>query len=340
METTATSDIAKLDIHQLVTDILDTVDKDREREIITRRFGLHGRKETLEEIGGALGITRERVRQIEKHTLLRLQQLEHPHMESIRNHFVSILEKLGRIAPLHEVAHHSGTDKHAHINFLAHLVPDIAVIIDNDHFHHSLALHQHHDHKTLKQLRDDLVKTVEKMGEPINLDALHEKFSGQLEKHHLHGLARSTKGLAQLDDKWGLDTWPAVNPKSIRDKIFVILQRQQKPMHFNEIAEEIKKSDFKRKDVTTQAIHNELIKDKRFILVGRGIYALREWGFNTGTVADVIKDILHKESPLHRDEIIKRVLEQRHVKPTTIILNLQGKDQFKRVAKATYALNE
>ena len=44
--------------------------------------------------------------------------------------------------------------------------------------------------------------------------------------------------------------------------------------------------------------------------------------------------------PLHRDEIVKRVLKSRHVKETTILLNLQGKPQFKRVAKATYALAE
>ena len=109
-------------------------------------------------------------------------------------------------------------------------------------------------------------------------------------------------------------------------------------MHFTEIATAIKESDFKRRDVTTQAIHNELIKDGRFVLVGRGIYALAEWGYSQGTVADIIANILKKESPLHRDEIVKRVLKQRHVKPTTIILNLQGKDKFKRVAKATYAL--
>lgn len=112
-------------------------------------------------------------------------------------------------------------------------------------------------------------------------------------------------------------------------------------MHFNEIADAIKKSDFKRKDVTTQAIHNELIKDKRFVLIGRGIYALKEWGYSRGTVADIIAEVLKKAGePLHRDEIVKQVLKSRHVKETTILLNLQGKPQFKRVAKATYALAE
>ena len=112
-------------------------------------------------------------------------------------------------------------------------------------------------------------------------------------------------------------------------------------MHFSEIAKAIKDSDFKRKDVTKQAIHNELIKDKRFVLIGRGIYALDNWGFSKGTVADIITGVLREASePLHRDEIVKRVLKSRQVKETTILLNLQSKSQFKRVAKATYSLDE
>ena len=130
-----------------------------------------------------------------------------------------------------------------------------------------------------------------------------------------------------------------VNPKNIRDKIYVILHENGSHMHFNEIAAAIRESDFKRKDVTTQAIHNELIKDKRFVLIGRGIYALQEWGYKKGTVADMITEVLEEAGePLHRDEIVKRVLKKRHVKETTILLNLQGKPQFKRTAKATYGL--
>ena len=56
-----------------VNDILGVIEQDREREIITRRFGLFDRKETLEQIGELLGITRERVRQLEKAILIRLK---------------------------------------------------------------------------------------------------------------------------------------------------------------------------------------------------------------------------------------------------------------------------
>jgi hypothetical protein len=159
--------------------------------------------------------------------------------------------------------------------------------------------------------------------------------------NYVRALASISKLLAHLKDSWGLVKWPTVNPKNIRDKIYVILAENGKPMHFSEISESIKDSSFKRKDVTTQAIHNELIKDKRFVLIGRGIYALDSWGFSKGTVSDIISDVLRaSETPLHRDEIVKRVLKSRQVKETTILLNLQSKPQFKRVAKATYALQE
>ena len=83
-------------------------------------------------------------------------------------------------------------------------------------------------------------------------------------------------------------------------------------------------------------MHNELIRDKRFVLIGRGIYALSEWGYNSGVVEDVIEEVLISAGkPMHKDDIIVEVMKRRMVKETTILLNLQ-KDRFKRVARATY----
>lgn len=339
MATTATDN--KLDVKQVTNDVLGSIDKEREREIISRRFGLKGRKETLEEIGNLLGITRERVRQIEKQVVQRLQAAKHPHYESVRQSYSKHLEELGRVAPVSELAERLGASDqsgHAQVSFLAALVPEFVVIYDNDDFYHTVAIKKYHDAPKLHELNQELTETIKGIGKPTTIGEIATKMPSGLEEQHVHGLARSAKGVTNLERKWGLISWPLVNPKSIRDKIYVILQKHGQPMHFTEIAKAIKDSDFKRKDVTTQAIHNELIKDDRFVLVGRGIYALAEWGYARGTVADVITGILKKESPLHRDEIVRRVLDQRQVKPTTIILNLQGKKQFKRVAKATYAL--
>lgn len=346
-DATAASASPELDLEKSVKDILDTIDRDREREIVSRRFGLYDRRETLEQIGDLLGITRERVRQLEKAIMTRLKAVAEddlPHIKDVERTFVQHLHELGRVARVHDLSEKvtGKTDDRtkAHVSFLATLSPNIAVIDENDYYHHSVGIAEHHDDKQIKAYVDDIAKKIKEHGKPLTAVELHAKTDHQ-HPDHVKAFASVSKRLATLNGVWGLIKWPTVNPKNIRDKIYVILSENGKPMHFSEIAGSIKDSEFKRKDVTTQAIHNELIKDKRFVLIGRGIYALKEWGYSRGTVADVIADVLREEKgPLHRDEIVKRVLKSRQVKETTILLNLQGKPQFKRVAKATYELDE
>jgi predicted Zn-ribbon and HTH transcriptional regulator len=338
-----------VDFTTTVNDILAIIDQEREREIITRRFGLYDRKETLEQIGELLGITRERVRQLEKAILIRLkiaiEDGKVPSSASLEKQIVRQLTEMGRVARVSDLADRllggkSDARDRARIAFVAELSPNLTVVNENDNYHHAVGIADYGDEKKLKGQIDEIVKTIKKHGEPLTIDQL----DGQLNYEHpdhVRALASVSKLLAHLKENWGLVKWPTVNPKNIRDKIYVILAENGKPLHFSEIAEAIKDSSFKRKDVTTQAIHNELIKDKRFVLIGRGIYALDSWGFSKGTVADIIVDVLKQaDEPLHRDEIVKRVLKSRQVKETTILLNLQSKSQFKRVAKATYALNQ
>ena len=336
---------SSVDLKSHIKDILATIDQEREREIITRRFGIYDRRETLEQIGELLGITRERVRQLEKAILTKLKTATSA--GKIKN--IAILEKtiirslteLGRVARVndltdHIINHPSNQRERAYIAFISELAPNITVISENDNYHNSVAIREYGDEKKIRANVDEIVKTIKKHGEPLSIEKLHDKLSYE-HPNHVKAHASISKKLAHLKDNWGLIKWPTVNPKNIRDKIYVILADNGKPMHFSDIAKSIKNSTFKRKNVTTQAIHNELIKDKRFVLIGRGIYALDNWGFSRGTVSDIIAGILKKsEIPMHRDQIVEQVLKNRQVKETTILLNLQNKTEFKRVAKATY----
>lgn len=336
-----------IDLKAGVNEILSIIDQEREREIITRRFGLYDRRETLEQIGELLGITRERVRQLEKAILIRLkiaaEEGKLGTVVSLEKVFIRNLTELGRIARVQDLADRllgKKTDQRerAHVAFIAELSPGLTVVSENDNYFHAVAIREYGDEKKIRTSVDEIVKAVKKHGEPLTIEQLHDQLSYE-HPTHVRALASVSKLLAHLKDSWGLIKWPTVNPKNIRDKIYVILAENTNPMHFSEIASSIKDSSFKRKDVTTQAIHNELIKDKRFVLIGRGIYALDSWGFSKGTVSDIIIAVLRgSDVPLHRDEIVKRVLKSRQVKETTILLNLQSKPQFKRVAKATYAL--
>ncbi len=338
----------RLNIEKIVNDILGTIDREREREIVARRYGLFDRKETLEQIGELLGITRERVRQLEKAVVARLKATAHakqlPHMYEVQETFKKEIEAMGKVARVSELSKTLSKDNtridQARISFLAHLCPELVVIDDNDHYHHAVGIKETHDEKQIKDHVGKIIEVIKTIGEPVDGTKVAEAV-GNSDPKHAVALASTSKSLASLNGRWGLIKWPMVNPKNIRDKIYVILHEAEKHMHFNEISEAIKGSEFKRKDVTTQAIHNELIKDKRFVLIGRGIYALKEWGYEKGTVADIITEVLQKANePMHRDDIVREVLKSRHVKETTILLNLQGKPQFKRVAKATYSLAE
>ena len=330
-------------------DILNVIDQEREREIITRRFGLFDRRETLEQIGELLGITRERVRQLEKAILIRLKiaadEGKVPAIHEVERLIIRDLSENGRVGRVQDIASRLvGTvptaETKAHIAFVAELSPKLTSISENDNYFQGVGIVENGDEKKVRAQVDEIVKTIKKHGEPIDVETLHGMLT-QESPSQVRALASLSKLLASLKDVWGLVKWPTVNPKNIRDKIYVILADNGKPMHFSDIAGHIKDSDFKRKDVTTQAIHNELIKDKRFVLIGRGIYALDSWGYSKGTVSDIITKVLKKAGePLHRDEIVKRVLKSRQVKETTILLNLQSKSEFKRVAKATYTLAE
>lgn len=334
-------------LKKAISGSLKIIEQDREKEIISRRFGLTGRKETLEQIGEMLSITRERVRQLEKAILIRLQitaeENQIPELNAAEKLLIRNLTEMGRIARVSALAdkiygRKATNREQTGIFFIATFSKNLTIIDENDKYFASVGIAEYGNSLEVRTKVDEIVKLIKANKEPMTLDELDEKLNYE-HPDYIKAMASISKLLAHLNDRWGLAKWPSVNPKNIRDKIYVILETKKEPMHFSDIAKEIKESNFKRKNVTVQAIHNELIKDARFILIGRGIYALSSWGYKKGTIADIIRLILEKsEKPLTREEIVKQVLHMRKVKETTILLNLQNKKLFKKVDKNLYTL--
>ncbi len=326
---------------------LKVIEEDREKEIIIRRFGLKKSKETLEQIGETLSITRERVRQLEKAVLIHLKIVaedgEIPELAASEKLLVRNLTETGRVSRLNDLAdkiygRKTTAQERAGIYFIAHFSKNLTVVEENDNYYVSIGIADYGSSTEIKRRVDEIVKVIKKNKKPMTLDELDNCLDYE-HPDHIKAIASISKHLATLNGLWGLTRWPAVNPKNIRDKIFVILEVKKEPMHFSEIAKEIKESNFKRKNVTVQAIHNELIKDPRFVLIGRGIYALSTWGYKKGTISEIIQSILEKsDKPMAREEIVKKVLKTRKVKETTILLNLQNKKLFKKVDKNSYTL--
>ena len=294
-----------------------------------------------------LSITRERVRQLEKAILIRLQisaeENEIPELAAAEKILIRNLTEMGRVAKLNNLADKvygrtTTASERTGIYFIATFSKSLTVIEDNDKYNAAIGIAEYGDSLAIRTRVDEIVNLIKENKQPMTIDELDSKLNYE-HPDHIKAIVSISKLLATLNGVYGLAKWPAVNPKNIRDKIFVILEGRKEPMHFSDIAKEIADSDFKRKNVTVQAIHNELIKDDRFVLIGRGIYALSSWGYKKGTISDIIKSILEKSTtPLTREEIVKQVLKTRKVKETTILLNLQNKKLFKKVDKNSYTL--
>lgn len=329
----------------------------RNKDVISRRFGLKtGKKETLDSIGKSYDITRERVRQIEEASLKQIRSGLNSGLAAKIKPFVdlaeNILEQAGGVAGEENLfAKFSGVAKdnpaNAALVFFLSLDGRLKKFIETDNLNTHWALSEQHADSFNKSLAIFL-DAFKKEGTPIAESAVVEfyKKSGASLKDVTPATVASylsiSKDIARNNfGQVGLTSWPDIKPRGVKDKAFLVMKRDGKPRHFREITQLINGSDFDGRKANVQTVHNELIKDKRFVLVGRGLYALTEWGYKAGTVKDVIVDIIRSAGqPMHKKEIVAQVLSNRLVKENTILLNLQDAKTFDRKGNGVYALRE
>ncbi|MBT6068128.1 hypothetical protein HOG48_00050 [Candidatus Peregrinibacteria bacterium] len=320
---------------------------DREKQILEMRFGLEKYdKHTLEAIGQKFGITRERVRQIENVAINKLSShTEGTDIETIVGFSASLLDANGSVLEkyclLRELLGAIQSPAESDMNYLE---LSLMMSMEIKTVHNTIKFHPHYllssvEANVVASSTASIIGALKKKKEVIDFNSARSLTDG-LSAMTIMNISKISKELKVVDGTAvGLFAWSHINPRNIHDKIMFIMKELEKPMHFNEITEAIREKNFDSKTVNVQAVHNELIRDDKFILIGRGIYALGAWGYKPGTVADVITEILGN-GPLSRDEIITKVLGVRQVKKITIQLNLKNKALFERVGRSTYGLKK
>jgi len=305
----------------------------RQKEVIFRRFGLkNGQRETLELIGESYGITRERVRQIERDGILNLKPKTEKY-QKIFQHFQKYLKNRGGLKKeeilLKELG---GENQKPQVYFLLTLGENLQRFGETEDFY-SLWLIDQDSLKRAEEITDSLFQRLKKLGKSLTLKEISSFIS--LKKPVLISYLEISKKIQRNSEGlFGLLDWPEINPRGVKDKAYIVFKKIGKPLHFAEVARLIEGS-------LVQTVHNELIKDPRFVLVGRGIYALEEWGYFPGQVKDVILKILKEEGkPLTKEEILEKVRKQRLVKENTVFLNLSNKKHFVRNSQGKYEVKE
>lgn len=314
--------------------------KDRSLDIVKSRFGIGAdtERKTLEAIGEKYGITRERVRQIEQAALNILKKSsEYKSEQATWDELKGIIKNLGGLVAENDLLESVSKDDEIqnHVHFYLVLGDEFIKHREDDDFVTRWSVDadlSEKVHSSLKNLYsklsdDELISESEMVNRFLDeLKGINvAEANNEIAKRWLclsKGICKNPLG------EWGRESASGVKARGIKDFAYLMMRKHGSPMHFREVAEAI--TDTFEKKCHTATCHNELIKDNRFVLVGRGMYALKEWGYKPGVVRDVIREILKREGPLTKEEVVDKVLKERYLKKNTILVNLQNPKYFKK----------
>jgi len=321
----------------------------RTKDIVWSRFGLSGKKpKTLEAIGKEYGITRERVRQIVMSAISSVRaRRDEERFLSVADRVESAVNGRGGIVSVDDLYDilASGSKREAGaLSFFLQCLRSVKVMKETADRRNAFVTERFSEaewigiHEAAKSVLSDsghimkereLYRAAERNGVPVG------------RKPFFDALSVSARIRKNPFEYWGFADSDDISPRGTREKARLVLKMNGKPMHFKAIAAAIDEAGLQKRGRKThpQTVHNELIKDRHFVLVGRGLYALSDWGYEKGTVRQVIARILREaERPLSRDEVIDAVSRVRTVKRSTIVINLNT--FFEKVGKGRYTVKK
>jgi len=318
----------------------------RGQDVLVSRYGLGPKaiRLTLDAIGKKYNITRERVRQIENHSLATIRKSKiYKDSEPTFTELKEVILGLGGLVSEKDLLRHLGKDLSTqnYFHFLLVIGEEFKREKEDEEFKHRWHVDAELSDKVKSTLRklytklsdDELIFEGDLISSFLEeVKDLNEKYKN--EEVIKRWLSVSRKISKNPLGEWGRSSSSNVNTKGMRDYAFLVIRKHGSPIHFKEVAKAITLYFNKKAHVATT--HNELIKDPRFVLVGRGLYALSEWGYMSGVVKDVIRKILEKEGPLPKEKIVEKVLKERYVKENTILVNLQNPKYFKKDKDSRY----
>lgn len=352
------SAILEFEPKEIITELLQTLNE-REKEIVTKRYSLSGdKKSTLDGIGKTYNITRERIRQIENIAIKKIKSISEKidaikKLDSIVNNVLA--EYLGILAEDNLIKKilkdSSDLSNYNSTKFLINkILSDKYDYKKEDDNYYPVLKTKNNDFEEFNDAISKIIELFNKLQEPVHKSELWNKYSNDADINFNNNKIDETILFSYLDaskkikenplGELGLSDWKSIIPKRMSDKIYLIMKNYNKPMHFRDIATEINKMNFDQKSAHPATVHNELILDDKYVLVGRGIYALKKWGYEAGKVSDIVEKILKENGPMKKDELIQKVLDKKLVKKTTVNLAIINNKNAKKNSDGKYYIEQ
>jgi len=317
------------------------------------RFGLEKgtEGETLAAIGERLHVTRERVRQIENGAiaLVKANISRDPEAGAALERIKKFIANKGGVARKADVAQFATTImngvREAHLDFLAEATGMFNLYREDERYYPFYYVSDK-DMRTAQTFVDHWVNFLKDRKDKVFAESYAVQLASFLKsKSAVKAIAENYIGLSKQIHQnpygdMGLRDWPEISPSTVRDKIYLVLKKKMEPLHFEDIARHINSVGFDDQAALAPTVHNELIKDERFVLVGRGMYGLRENGYEPGTARQVIAKVLKRRGPMRPTDVVAHVNHERFFKPNTILINLQNKSYFERMPDGRYRVRE
>lgn len=337
------------EINDFIENLLTRLES-RQKKILEKRFGVeNGERQTLQSIGVYFGITRERVRQVEGQgikkikSLLAAKKIIFPEQAMFVKNYLDAVGGIRRedlfARDLKYLVSSSG-EKWLNffdwkLKFLFSFTDGIRFVEPDENFYGFWHSNDEAREKALKTVKEFCHLCQSAGRQKIIVQKTHLNRIQSLTE--IGYLALSKKFGLNVFGDFGLSSWPEIRPRIVGDKAYLVLKKYGRSLHFRELAAEINRLGFDAKKAHSQTVHNELIGDERFVLVGRGVYGLAEQGYLPGTAREVLIRILRQRGPLSFPRIIQLVQKERFLRENTILLNLQNKHYFQKLPDNRYA---
>lgn len=326
----------KIQVKQLTDTALEAL-SEHQRRVLVLRFGLDGgKKRTLQEIADGYSLTRERIRQVQNAAVVNLgtdsrAEILHP----VFSRLEEVLQDCGGSASEAIIGTSCQVSTEVEKRYLHLLLqsgqsfffssstPDIACYWYLDKRHKDavdLTLGRVHDEVVGRDglLVDSVLEDVFKVASESCVEDLPSD-RGDV-------MSLSLKVKQNPLGEWGLATHPEIALSSLSGYIRLVLREAGEPLHFREIADRVSK--IRNRICHRGSCHNELVRRNDFVLVGRGLYALKDMGYRPGTIADIIVAGMKERGPMTQEEIVAYVSKERHVKEQSVVLALGKKEMF------------